>query len=285
MKTRVLILFTLLAFLPALAQQEPKGYLLENAFDITLRVSRLIGQKMRLVFDGTHPKLELIVGSKKQVIRLDPDMLTENSHYRSLLVDDFNFDGFLDIAIPELSQDDVNTYNTLFVFDRSSNIFKFMPFPEGANCGGESLDNPQLEPATKTLYTSCRGGPSWYGEGFRFDRGEPYLRLSREMAFLDGFPEDQYLLWKETTFNRNKQAIGIKFLDYETAKPAIRRIPKAKVFLYDKPREETITKNYIVKNDLILILEVTDTDSGQWLRISYDSQKFGRIKRWIRLGT
>ena len=272
-------------FFSAFAQREPKGFALENAFDITLQISKFTSRKMRLVFDGKHPKLEVTVGNKKQVIQLDPDMLTENSHYRRLFVDDFNFDSFLDIAIPELSQDDVNNYNALYIFDRSSKSFKFMPLPEGTNCQSETLNNPELEPASKTVFTSCRGGPSWYSEGFRFEHGKPYLRLSREMAFLEGFAEKDNLLWRETTFDRNKRRIGIKFLDYETAKTPVRRIPKAKVFLYSTPQEEAITSSYIIQNDLITILEVKESDSGQWLKIAYQSQKLGRIKRWIRLGT
>jgi GW (Gly-Tryp) dipeptide domain len=126
----------------------------------------------------------------------------------------------------------------------------------------------------------------WYGANYRFYRAQPYLYQSGEMAFLEGFGDDKdndNLLWKVVSYNHNKQVLGSRCYEYETMQTPVRRIPQAKVFLYKQPRETAVTKNYIIKNDLVSILEVKETDTGQWLKIVYRSRKLGWIKRWIRL--
>jgi hypothetical protein len=126
----------------------------------------------------------------------------------------------------------------------------------------------------------------WYGANYRFYQAKPYLYQSGEMAFLDGFPDDKNLdnlLWHVVTYNRTKQVLGSRCYEYETMKTPKRRILQAKVVLYTRPIQSAVTKNYIVKNDLISILDLKDTNNGQWLKIAYHSQKLGWIKRWIRL--
>ncbi len=282
MKTRILILLAACLVFNAVAQREPKHYPLLKAFTITVPLSSKTRQVLRLKFDGKNPKLEVRLGNKTQSFAVDSSMI--NTEFRgSLLLDDFNFDGFGDIGIPTgTGYGGVNYFYDIYTFDRPSQTFKIMPIPNG-----EEWCNPQLEAKTKTIFTSCKSGPRWYGANFRFYRAKPYLYQSGEMAFLEGFPENKNLdnlLWKVMTYKQNKRILKSRCYQYETMQTPVRRIPQAKVFLHNAPKESAITQNYIIKNDLISILELRDTDSGQWLKIAYHSRKLGWIKRWIRLG-
>lgn len=283
MKIRVLILLASCLLFQSFAQREPNSYSLEKAFNVRMPISRSSRQVVSLKFDGKTPKLEVNIGSKKQSLSFD-SFTPEEQPLSRVLVDDFNFDGFIDIGIPTgIGYGGVNYFYDFFTFERSSRTFKNMDTPD-PNTGGWC--NPQLETKTKTIFTSCKSGPKWYGENFRFYRAKPYLYQSGEMVILNGFPDDKNLsnlIWHETTFNHNKRIIRSRFYDYGTTKAPIRRIVQAKVFLYTAPTDNAITKNYIIKNDLISILEVMDTDNGQWLKIAFQSQKFGQITRWIRL--
>jgi hypothetical protein len=283
-KIRILILLAVCFLFQTFAQRDPKSYSLEKAFNIAVRLSSKTRQVLRLKFDGKNPKLELLFGNKTQSFTFDDFMLEPDSH-GSVLVDDFNFDGFIDIGIPTgTGYGGVNYFYNFYTFERSSQSFKIMPEPKPI--GGDWC-NPQLDTRNKTIFTNCKSGPKWYSANYRFYQAKPYLYQSGEMVLLDGFPDDKnesFLLWRETTYHHNKRELGSRLYDYNTTKTPIRRIPQAKVFLYNAPKESEITRNYIVKNDRVWILELKDSDRVQWLKIAYHSRKLGWIKRWIRLG-
>jgi hypothetical protein len=280
-KTRILILLAATLVFQAFAQRDPKRYSLEKAFSITVPLSSTSRQVLQLKFYGKNPKLEVVLGNKRQSFEVDSSMVEAESH-GSILLDDFNFDGFTDIGIPTgIGYGGVNYFYDFYTFDRLSQTFKLMPNPNG-----DEWCNPQLESKSKTIFTSCKSGPMWYGANYRFFRAKPYLYQSGEMAFLEGGFDDKNLdnlLWKVITYNHNKQVLNSRCYEYETMQTPIRRISQAKVFLYHHPRESAISKSYIIKNDLISILDVKVSDSGQWLKIAYHSRKLGWIKRWIRL--
>ncbi len=282
MKIRILILLVICFLFQAFAQREPKQrYSLEKAFSLNVRLSSTSRQMLHLKFDGKTPKLEVQLNNKTQSFEFDSSMIEAES-YGSILVDDFNFDGYVDFGVPTgTGYGGVNYFYDFYTFDHFSQTFKPMLNPDG-----NEWCNPQLESKIKTIFTSCKSGPMWFGANYRFYRAQPYLYQSGEMEFLEGFGDDKNndsLLWKVVTYNHKKQVLSSRCYEYETMQIPVRRIPQAKVFLYSQPLEGAISKNYIVKNDLISILELRDTDSGQWLKIAYHSRKLGWIKRWIRL--
>ncbi len=281
MKIRILILLIATLVFQAFAQREPKRYSLEKAFYITVPLSSKTRQVLQLKFDGKNPKLEVVLGNKRQSFEMDASTIKTEFH-GNILLNDFNFDGFIDIGIPTgIGYGGVNYFYDFYTFDLSSKTFKLMPHPNG-----DEWCNPQLESKSKTIFTRCKSGPMWYGANFRFFRAKPYLYQSGKMAFLEGVFDDQNrdnLLWKVVTYNHNKQVLNSSCYEYETMQTPMRRISQTKVFLYHHPRESAVTKNYIIKNDLISILDVKDSDSGQWLKIAYHSRRLGWIKRWVRL--
>jgi hypothetical protein len=282
MKIRILILLAVCFLGQTFAQRDPKSYSLEKAFNITVPLSNKTRQVLRLKFDGKTPKLELLFGSKTQSFEFKEFMIDAENH-GSVLVDDFNFDGFTDVGIPTgIGYGGVNYFYDFYTFDLLSKTFKVLFNPQG-----EDWCNPQLEVKTKTIFTSCKSGPMWFGANYQFYQAKPYLYQSGEMAFLEGVFIDKNLdnlLWKVVTYNHNKQVLNSRCYEYGTMQTPMRRISQAKVFLYHHPRESAITKNYIIKNDLVSILDLKDSDSGQWLKIAYQSRKLGWIKRWVRLG-
>jgi hypothetical protein len=281
MKTRILILLAAIFLFQAVAQREPKSYLLQKAFNVNVPLSSGLRQVLQLKFDGKNPKLEVKLGNKTRSFEFETFMIDAQPQ-GSILVDDFNFDGLTDIGIPTgIGYGGVNYFYDFYTFEHSSKTFKVM-----LNPNGDEWCNPQLETKSKTIFTNCKSGPKWYCANFRLYGSKLYLYQSGEMVILEGFPDDKNLsnlLWHVSTFDHNKNLLSSSYFDYETTKTAVRYVPQAKVFLYTAPRDTAISKNYIIKNDRIAILEVKETEAGQWLKVAYHSQKLGWIKRWIRL--
>ncbi len=304
MKARVLILFIICFPFQAFAQTEFQTYWLENSIDVNIGLSNQSKKTFNLKFDRVKEILELTTDRNHQWIHLWRGIAYENP--TKFLVADFNFDGFADVAVPtavtiftNYPNDSFysiqNRFYDLYFYDPANDNFQFVPIFGSAgwcnyrfNEGTSGWANPQLEPENKTALSTCNGDlNNFYFKRFRFEKGKPYVYQDGESVFLTGFPKEKHvqnLLWKIQNLDHNKQVLGISWLDFQTKKIPIRYIPKARVFLSSAPRENAMTKSYIIKNDLISILEVRDTDSGQWLKISYQSQKLGRIVRWINLG-
>ncbi len=273
----VWIVFALIG--ATLAAPSPRSFSLEKPFTASAPLTAHGRETVYLHLAPGAKQLEVRVRGRTQ--RMDafvpePDWMVGPGV--SVLVADWNFDGFADLAVPVTDgYGGVNYFYDLYVFAPSRSRFEVMSFPNGGQ-----LCNPELRTDTRTIETDCKSGPKWYAEDFRFSRGRPYTYRSAEMVLLDGFASDQFLVYAISTFNPNKKLVRSSISDDPHLERApLRYIPDARATLYDAPRQDAATRNYIVRGDAIRILDVLETDSGQWLKIAYQSRKLGRIIKWV----
>jgi hypothetical protein len=261
---------------------EPRGFSLQKNLDVSVALSKT--QRIRLRVQGR--KLEVTGKNLKGSFALDdlPERSdTTSSVAWTVLVDDFNFDGFTDLAIPTgEGYGGVNYFYDVYAYQPAQRRFQRLEVKNDGS--GDFLCNPRLEALTRTIWTDCKSGPKWFGSDYRFSNGKPYLWRSAEMMMLDGFPEDSFLYYALEYRGAAGQVTRKSMSETPHAEDSvIRYVPIPKTYLYTAPSSASRTKNYIIKNDAMRILEVRNSDAGQWLRIAYGSRKLGRIVRWVNL--
>ncbi len=256
-----------------LAAPSPRSFSLEKPF--TANINLTSRETVRLRLDLDKKQLEVRVRGETQRLGITTIDDTERG---SVLVNDFNFDGFADIAIPDgIGYGGVNYFYVLYTFRPSSHRFERLEFP-----GDTELCNPELRAQTRTIETDCKSGPKYEFADYRFAHGHPYLYRSAEMVILDGFDTDQYLVYAVRVFAPNGQRLQSSISDDPRLETApLRYVPVDRAYLYDSPREDARTDRYIVRNDAVRVLDVRDVDGQQWLRIAYQSRKLGRIIKWV----
>jgi hypothetical protein len=255
----------------------PKAFSLEQPFAATVPLQSWGTQRVAVRFAANATHLEVRV--RNHVQRLELTTL-DDTMKGAVLVGDFNFDGWADIAVPDgIGYGGVNYFYVLYAFQPSQSRFVRLEFP-----GEAGLCNPVLRTATRTIETDCKSGPKYNFTDYRFARGKPYIYHSAEMVVLNGFDSDQYLIYSVSTFNLNGSRLSSSISDEPRRQVApLRYLPIPKAPLYSAPRASAITANSIVRGDAIRILNVIDGADGQWLKIAYQSRKLGRIVRWILL--
>ena len=259
------------------APTPPALFSLEQPFAVHVPLTARGSERVYVRFAPSTTQLEVRV--RGHVERLELATLGDSTK-GYVVVSDFNFDGWTDIAVPNsIGYGGVNYFYDLYTFQTSKSKFVPLEFP-----GEAGLCNPVIGRATRTLETSCKSGPRYYYTDYRFARDKPYVHRSAEMVVLNAFDSDQYLVYAVTTFNSSGKSLRSSISDDPHSEVApLRYLPVPKAMLYSAPRASAITRNYIVRNDAIRILSVFDGEAGQWLRIAYQSRKLGRIVRWIFL--
>jgi hypothetical protein len=233
------------------------------------------------MFRKGEPRLTVVCGASKQDIKIP---ILEGggpvTFEGQILVDDFDFDGYLDLMIPTATgYGGVNWFYDLYRFHPASRSFRLIE-------GSEELDfcNPEAMPAEKMLRTPCKDGPAWYDDAYKFAAGKLYPYRSTELVHLNGFNADDSTLYSQTYYGPQKQVLRTILKEVDDRVPALRRrIPFDKVYLHREPSSQSKTESYLVKGDEVELLEVQQDKEIQWLRVAYQSAKAGRLIRWIPL--
>jgi hypothetical protein len=257
------------------AAPAPSSFSLEKPFTANINLTKRETAQLHLDLD--KKQLEVRVRGKTQRLEITTMDDTERG---SVLVNDFNFDGYADIAIPDgIGYGGVNYFYVLYTFQPSSNHFVPVNFPGDS---GGTLCNPELRVATRTIETDCKNGPRYDYTDYRFLNGKPYIYRSAAMVILDAFDTDHYLVYAVSVFNTNGKPLRSSISDDPRLETApLRYVPVDRAYLYTIPREDARTDRYIVRNDAVRVLDVRDLDGQQWLRIAYQSRTLGRIIRWV----
>jgi hypothetical protein len=231
------------------------------------------GQTVQLRLLRPQKALEVRVGGRVQTFELPTLDFAEISS-GDLLVADFNFDGYLDLMIPQdTGYGGVNYFNALYVYDPRARSFAPLNKPlkdDPLWC------NPVADAQTRTLQTECKSGPVYYGQDFRFVRGRPVLYSDATPAFLSGFGDrDEALLFlitvgKTTTLSEAMHSV----------KPVMRSLITDRADLYTAPRLSAKTGRFIVRGDRVQVLRVANDG---WCQVVYQSRRAGRIVAWIQV--
>ncbi|MEN8515217.1 hypothetical protein [Burkholderia sp. RS02] len=229
--------------------------------------------------DSAHITVRFLPGGKTQM--LDVTATDEEGRYR-LASDDYNFDGHRDLAAHALLGM-VNENYGIYLYDAARQQFEPLQMPASdmphGNCDG--LINVEAKPKERTLYNSCRGGPSWYTDAYRFDAGgRMYLYQSSEATpddlrdLLDGDsgPSSMLLTYDEhgKRVSRRPQAYGGGKV---TFKVRASRVPLHEA-MNDAP-----TRRYVVAGDTLELVDATA--DFKWLKVVYRNPRVGAVTGWI----
>jgi hypothetical protein len=149
-----------------------------------------------------------------------------------------------------------------------------------------------VDAATRTLGSSCRGGPMWYVDQYRYDGTRLYLYRAERLLMLDELLEPYVLVTQ--TANRGPLAVWSTFDPagkvLETAigdgletppagsplVPVSGRVMAARLPLYSQPGD-TATKRYLVRDDRVELLDERDG----WVQVRYENPTRGAVRGWV----
>ncbi len=209
---------------------------------------------------------------------------------------DYNFDGALDLA-SRASVGQVNEAVVVYLYDEGSAQFRALvaPASPAVNCEGFWSLLPDV--ASRTLTSSCRSGPMWYSDVYRYQGQQLYLYRSMRMAYLDSerlaplmaleLPEAAGPLAVWSSFDAAGNALehalgdGLQLPDHGLPLRGFEAsVMAAKLPLYRAPGEAS-TRRYLVKGDRVELLDLDDP--GHWLQLRYRNRSRGPVMGWVKL--
>ncbi|KAF1058245.1 hypothetical protein DX980_24650 [Burkholderia gladioli] len=233
--------------------------------------------------DGNHVLVRLSPDNTTQKLEVGVSDEDGNTQYGS---GDYNFDGHQDLAF-SATLGMVNERYQVYLFDAASRRFVPLGLAPGSdklgNCG--DLTNLDAKPAEHTLYSSCRSGPIWYTDAYRYRAdGVLYLyQASRELPqevqdLVDGKPDDgpASLL---VSHDASGKVIGRKPQAYGGGEARI-TVAVPKLALHDGPHEGP-TRRYVVAGDKLAL--VGANDAMTWLQVRFSNPRAGAIVGWIKV--
>ncbi|WP_217588702.1 hypothetical protein [Burkholderia sp. GbtcB21] len=229
--------------------------------------------------DSAHITVRFLPSGKTQTLGVTA--ADEEGHYH-LASDDYNFDGHRDLAAHALLGM-VNENYGIYLYNAARQQFEPLQMPANDMPHGscDDLINVEAKPKEHTLYSSCRGGPIWYTDAYRFDaNGRMYLYQSseaipddlRDLLDDDAGPSSMLLTYDEhgKRVSRRPQAYGGGKV---TFKVRATRVPLHET-MNDAP-----TRRYVVAGDT---LELVDAAADfQWLKVVYRNPRTGAVTGWI----
>lgn len=149
-----------------------------TALPIRLKLDQPFSQQVKLdadksvmlVFQGKE-SLEVRFGAKSHQLPLESVASETMPEARGeVLVEDFDFDGRKDVAVPTgIGYGGVNVFYQVYRLNE-----QLEPFPRDW-----ALCNPEFSYADKTVLSNSRSGPFWYGTDYRFQKGRPWVWRKR----------------------------------------------------------------------------------------------------------
>jgi hypothetical protein len=237
--------------------------------------------------DGGGIAVVLAPSGKRQVL---PGVADADGNAR-LSAEDVDFDGRPEL-VARASVGMVNEAVAVYRYDPATKqLVALEPIStEGAQCGG--LMGLTVDATTRTLSSSCRGGPMWYVDQYRYDGGRLYLYRAERLLMLDDVLEP-YVFIKQTadsgplavwsTFDPAGKVLQTAIGDgLETPRagaplmPISGHVMVARLPLYSRPGDAT-TKRYLVRDDRVELLDERDG----WVQVRYDNPTRGAVLGWV----
>lgn len=210
-----------------------------------------------------------------------------------LSAEDIDFDGRPEL-VARASVGMVNEAVAVYRFDPASGGFHAL---EADTHGRDSCGNLMgltVDAATRTLSSSCRSGPMWYTDLYRFAGTKLYLYRAEDVLQLgDAFDaalevdhtgeQGPLAVWR--TFDVQGRVLDSAIGDGLVAPTGPSPVPgiqatvrPARLFLFERPGA-TSTQRYLVQGDRV---ELRDAADG-WVQVRYQNAKRGAVVGWINV--
>lgn len=207
-------------------------------------------------------------------------------------LEDVDFDGYPEL-VARAPVGMVNEAVAVYRFDPASGGFRALQAETHGreSCGelmGLTVDRP-----SRTLASSCRSGPMWYTDQYRFAGAKLYLYRAESML-MPGDTLNAALHWEQTdeqgllavwrTYDAAGRVLESAIADGLGAPPGgpLRgqqaTVAPTRLFLFDQPGASS-TKRYLVQGDRV---ELLDEQDG-WVKLRYRNPKQGAVVGWINV--
>lgn len=276
---RNLAVFALTALLGLALAQKPLEYPVSKPFGASLPLRAGAKERAQLSLAGGSSELRVYLSNRTQSITVG----TLNDGFEpqgAVLVADFNFDGWLDLAVPmAVGYGGVNYFYEIYFFDPRARSFELLGVPgeyDGQFC------NPKISRAEKALLTECKSGPAYSYADYRFAGGKPYVYRFSAMFPLGGFKKDDVVFATKLYDSKGRLVRALWNDDPRDNRAARRAVAQKRLYLYPAPDPKAKPNGYVVRGDKVEILGVNESDYS-WVQIAYQSRAVGRIVRWVHL--
>ena len=164
---------------------------------------------------------------------------------RDIWIEDFNFDGFNDIAITT-SIDAYSSDQNYTVYSWENGLKQFIPMNFRA-----SLSNIEVLPRKQQIRSSYQSGDFWTEDSYRFNNKVPYL-YSKSALILNN-------VWHTTIYNpQGHQIRSLVSSDGRTdspPQPVLLTVNSTSAPLYSHPLPSSILAKQLRKGDKVTILD------------------------------
>ncbi|KRG62169.1 hypothetical protein ABB26_17050 [Stenotrophomonas humi] len=274
--------------LAGMALLTPCAFAAEDS-EIRFEVTPGVAAHARLLEDG-----RIEVGTNRSPRRQQLQAASDEEGHSRLGHADYNFDGFQDLdSSATLGQ--VNESVVVYLYDPAGGTFRALPAPSGANLNCDGFWSLQPDPASRTLTSSCRSGPMWYTDIYRFNGPTLYLFRTMRTAFVDteqlarvlavdaAQDMDVPAVWSthDPSGKMLEHAIGNGLEAPDSNVPLKGRsasVIPVRLPLYSRSGDAA-TRRYLVKGDKVELLDVAD----DWLQVRYQNPARGPILGWVKL--
>ena len=191
----------------------------------------------------------------------------------TVLMDDFNFDGWLDLAVPKVMDETHGqiTY-TLHTFNPKQNRFLELR-PNGKPL---LLDNPTVDSSQRLLMTLTRAGRYGHGQVYKFDRGVLWLYRTRKGEFITGFASDWDLIYEVREFDRNGTLLRRELSEFPSAFKPVLRTTLQDIPIYESP--DSLTEvTQLGKGARVRVMALRVVAGVQWMQVQTNT-----LKGWIK---
>lgn len=258
--------------------------------DLRFEVAPGLIAHARVIGDG---EVEISTSRRPQAQRL---RAASDEEGRSRLDhDDYNFDGYQDLA-SRASMGQVNEAVFVHVYDPGEGAFRELLAPAAPAASCEGFWSLAPDAASRTLVSTCRSGPMWYSDVYRYNGNRLYLYRAMRLAHLQpgqlkpvlslDAVEDAGPLAVWSTFDPSgrvlEHAIGNGLQLPAHGAPlqgehAVVVPPRLPLFASSG---DTSSRRYLVKGDRV---ELLDVDDGGWLQVRFRNPSRGPVRGWVKL--
>ncbi|WP_329843487.1 SH3 domain-containing protein [Stenotrophomonas hibiscicola] len=207
-------------------------------------------------------------------------------------LEDVDFDGYPEL-VARASVGMVNEAVAVYRFDPASASYRALQADTHGKDSCGDLMGLSVDVATRTLTSSCRSGPMWYTDQYRFAGATLHLYRAERVLML-GDTLNAALQWEQTdeqgplavwrTYDAAGRVLESAIADGLGAPPdgPLRgqqaTVVPARLFLFDRPGASS-TKRYLVQGDRV---ELLDEQDG-WVKLRYRNPKSGAVEGWINV--